>query len=138
MKSSTIPTPIYEGWTCLAQFRQGKGVMGTNAIDYWLQKDGVTIRRNEWSQGGDEWRTVDKVPESEIGYKCIYRLVENKKSNDFFDDKFIVVYTRKNGDPTLNINSFNTYDLAKEFLEKSKKSSEIFSLTGVLRFCKVD
>jgi len=78
---SDTPTPIHEGWTALAQFRQGSGVMGMNAIDYWLQKDGKTIRRHEWSQGGEGWRTVDKVPESEPSYRCTFRASDSALPN---------------------------------------------------------
>lgn len=52
----------------LAEFRQGSGSMGQNAIDFYLDERGKIIR-HEWAMGGGIRTTVSTVPESINGYR---------------------------------------------------------------------
>jgi len=51
----------------LAQFRQGQGSMGQNAIDFYLDDDGKIIKHS-WAMGGSSKSVVSSVPKSIDGY----------------------------------------------------------------------
>jgi hypothetical protein len=54
----------------IAEFRQGLGAMFTNAIDFYVNTDGVFIK-HEWAMGGQSKSLVDQIPENISGYKRI-------------------------------------------------------------------
>jgi len=50
----------------IAQFRQGKGSMGQNAIDFYQTDKGIL--KHSWAMGGEDKVIVDSVPESIEGF----------------------------------------------------------------------
>jgi len=51
----------------LAQFRQGSGVLGMNAIDFYHDKEGNIIKYS-WANGGGDMNIVGEVPEAIDGF----------------------------------------------------------------------
>lgn len=59
----TDEKPIKEYIAC---FRQGRGVLAMNAIDYY--RENGKIIRHSWEMGGEDFSQVENVPENIEGY----------------------------------------------------------------------